>query len=118
MRRRITIAAAALSVVALIAAAGYMGLTTNNPAVGTASAKTTLAVSGMTCTGCEYAIETTLRRVEGVHSATADFRGASAVVTYDPALVHVDALVKAVAKVGYRAKTLSTTSLKEVKSES
>ncbi len=118
MNRKIAIPAAVAAVLLLILAGGYVRFADDRAAAGTASTQTTLAVTGMTCTGCEYAVEATLLRVEGVHTATADFRGGSTVVTYDPALVEADALVKGLARAGYPAEARVTKSLKEVDNES
>lgn len=63
----------------------------------------TLAVENMGCSLCKYTVENALRQVEGVRSAEVDMAKAVAVVTYDPAEVQVDALVKAVGDAGYPA---------------
>ncbi len=63
----------------------------------------TLAVENMGCALCKYTVENALRQVEGVQSAEVDMERAVAVVTYDPAKVRVDALVKAVSDAGYPA---------------
>ncbi len=63
----------------------------------------TLAVENMGCALCKYTVENALRQVKGVQSAEVDMAKAIAVVTYDPAEVQVDALVKAVGDAGYAA---------------
>ena len=69
----------------------------------TATAKITLDVKGMTCSGCEYSVEAALKKVNGVAVADADFKEANAVVEYDPKAVKVEQLVEAVNKTGYKA---------------
>ncbi len=63
----------------------------------------TLAVENMSCALCKYTVENALRQVEGVRSAEVDMEKAVAGVTYDPAKVRIDALVKAVSDAGYPA---------------
>lgn len=63
----------------------------------------TLTVENMGCSLCKYTVENALKQVEGVQSAKVDVEKAIAVVTYDPARVQVDRLVKAVSDAGYPA---------------
>ncbi len=66
--------------------------------------KVKLDVQGMTCTGCEYGVETALKKIAGVTKAEADFVSGSAEVEFDPQQVTVDKLVEAVNKTGFTAK--------------
>ena len=66
--------------------------------------KVTLDVQGMTCTGCEYNVESALKQIDGVAKVKADFASHSAVVEFDPETATVDKMVEAVNKVGYKAK--------------
>jgi copper chaperone CopZ len=63
----------------------------------------TLDVKGMTCSGCEYSVESALKKVKGVTAADADFKKANAVIEYDTKAVKVERLVEAVNKTGYKA---------------
>ena len=118
MNRKIAIPAAVAAVLLLIFAGGYLRPIPRQPVASTASAQAILAVSGMTCTGCEYSVEAACRLLEGVHTATADFREESVVIAYDPALVKAEELAKAVTIAGYPAEARITKSLKEVDNES
>ena len=62
-----------------------------------------LKVTGMTCLDCSRHVTRALERVEGVQSATVDYRAGSAVVevTEPPP---VDALLAAVERAGYHAE--------------
>ena len=44
--------------------------------------RTTLGISGMTCSNCEGVVRNALMGVQGVHSAAVDFVGARAVITW------------------------------------
>ncbi len=61
----------------------------------------TLDVEGMSCDHCVKAVDGALKEVPGV-IATA-VRVGSATVTYDPSVANVEALLDAVADVGYSA---------------
>ncbi len=63
--------------------------------------QTTMPVQGMTGTGCESNIRFALTPLEGVCRVDADREAKSVEVDYDPALITVDEVPRAV-KVGYR----------------
>lgn len=60
----------------------------------------TIQVSGMSCGGCEEAVEEALERVEGVAGARADRETGDATVEGD---APVEALLQAVEDAGYGA---------------
>lgn len=66
--------------------------------------KVSLDVKGMTCTGCQYNIENSLKKVDGVIQAKADYTKAKAEVEYDPETTNVDKLVAAVNDLGYETR--------------
>ncbi|RMF58801.1 MAG: heavy-metal-associated domain-containing protein [Calditrichaeota bacterium] len=66
--------------------------------------KVNLDVQGMTCTGCQYNVESALKKVPGVAEAKADYASHSAVVQYDPKKANVEQLVEAINKIGYHAQ--------------
>lgn len=70
----------------------------------------TFAVEGMTCGGCEAAIEIKLRNIDGVESAEASHEKGSAVVRYDPTKVTPDRIVSAIEDLGYKVKLVETKS--------
>ena len=70
----------------------------------------TFAVEGMTCGGCEAAIEIKLRKIDGVGSAEASHEKDSAVVRYDPTKVTPDRIVSAIEDLGYKARLVETQS--------
>ena len=66
--------------------------------------KTTLKVTGMSCSGCAANVEKALRGVAGVAAADVDLKGGKATVEYDPARANEKDLAKAVKDAGYGVK--------------
>ena len=60
-----------------------------------------LAVSGMTCTGCEQRIAAALGRLDGIGHVEADHVAGTVVVDYDPAAVDEVAISRRLADAGY-----------------
>ncbi len=63
--------------------------------------KTTLKVTGMSCSGCSARVEKALKSVVGVASADIDLKAGRASVEYDPARATEQDLAKAVKDAGY-----------------
>ncbi len=66
-----------------------------------------LAVDGMTCTGCESAVETTLTKLDGVQKAEASYEAKSATVVIDSTKIDESALIQALESMGYTARKKS-----------
>ncbi len=62
-----------------------------------------LKIDGMTCGGCVYGVKKVLTRLNGVSKAVVRYETKSAVVTFDPARVTVEQMVKAIETLGYKA---------------
>lgn len=62
-----------------------------------------LAVEGMTCASCTFAVKAALKKLDGVEGAKVSFREKSAVVTYDPQRVTPDDMVSAIDDTGFAA---------------
>ncbi|RME59037.1 heavy metal translocating P-type ATPase [Candidatus Parcubacteria bacterium] len=58
-------------------------------------------IESMRCASCGHAIETTLRKIDGVRSASANFATESVLVDFDARKVHFEDLARAVAALGY-----------------
>ena len=71
-----------------------------------------LDIDGMTCTGCEYHIEHALQKLNGVYRADASYEKGTALVSFDPQLLHIDTIIHTVQQTGYSVKDFhrSTTS--------
>ena len=65
-----------------------------------ASAK--IIVKGMTCGGCQAAVQRALGSVAGVSKAQVDLAGGLATIEYDEAKAGLPDLQKAVAKAGFQ----------------
>jgi Cu+-exporting ATPase len=65
--------------------------------------KQRIVISGMTCTACAKAIERSVGKLEGVHSANVNFATEKLDVEYDENIVDIDRINKAINKAGYEA---------------
>lgn len=63
----------------------------------------TLNVKGWTCGSCAGATKIALKKLDGVSDVKTDAEKMQAVVCYDDSRVTPDAMVAAVAKLGYKA---------------
>ena len=100
-------------IVAAVKAAGYeatpLGAASRPAAAaagGSADAKVTLGITGMTCSSCQAVIERTLVKVTGVSEAVVNLAAETATVTFDPGVVSVDELIGGVIDAGYGAVVL------------
>ncbi len=83
------------SIASAVVGAGY-------GVVQQSAAKTAvIPVRGMTCASCSAAVERVLRKLTGVQSASVNLATEKATVTYDPSLVRVSALKRAITAAGY-----------------
>jgi copper chaperone len=69
------------------------------------SKKTTLRASDLSCPSCVSKIEKALSGTPGVQEAKVHFETGRIAVQHDPSQASADDLVKAVASVGYTART-------------
>ena len=70
----------------------------------TATERTTIPVTGMTCAACSARIQRTLERAPGVASANVNLMTNSATVEFDPAVATLDGLVETIRETGYGAE--------------
>ncbi|MFC5466142.1 copper chaperone CopZ [Lederbergia graminis] len=63
--------------------------------------ETTLNVQGMTCGHCKASVEGALKKLDGVTAAEVDLAAGNVAVTYDEAIVTVDAMKEAIEDQGY-----------------
>ncbi|MBS4022795.1 MAG: copper-translocating P-type ATPase [Dethiobacter sp.] len=66
--------------------------------------KSTLLITGMTCTTCSQTVEKALQKANGVKSANVNFAVEKAFVEYDPAAISEEGLIKVVENAGYKGK--------------
>lgn len=87
--------------------AGKTGATDNatqSATTAVANKTVTLAVEGMTCTGCENTIQEAITKIAGVTSVKASHLDSTAVVSYDSTLTSLSAIGNAVTEAGYDFK--------------
>jgi len=72
--------------------------------------KVTLKVTGMTCAACSARIEKKLNSLEGVQEANVNLATERAAVEYNPDLIKVADLIKAVQSLGYEAQGIEEVS--------
>ena len=65
------------------------------------SEKVQLTVTGMTCGGCENAVKRALQQLPGVHEVSASHLGNEVNVTFDEALVTLQAVRERIEALGY-----------------
>ena len=64
----------------------------------------TLQVAGMSCITCPYQVQSALKRVNGVVSASASLDTAEAIVTFDDALTEIEILTQATTIAGFPSR--------------
>lgn len=60
-------------------------------------------IEGMHCGSCAVGIQMLVSQMEGVKSIEVSYEGKSAVMEFDPIKVSEDAILKAIAELGYTA---------------
>jgi P-type Cu+ transporter len=63
----------------------------------------TIPVTGMTCANCAANIERNLKKMAGVKTATLNFASEQAVVTFDPEMASLGAIIEKIGALGYGA---------------
>ncbi len=61
----------------------------------------TLPITGMTCANCVATVERSLKKVQGVQTASVNLSSERATVEFDPALADLPAMINRVEKAGY-----------------
>lgn len=79
------------------------------------SAKTILAIKGMTCGGCVAAVKVQLKRTEGVSAYEVSLEKAEAEVSYDPAKTEPKKIADSVSKTGFEASVKEPAESKKAK---
>lgn len=65
---------------------------------------TKLLVSGMSCQHCKHSIEDTLRSLEGVNKAEANYIQGFVEVDFDTAIISLEKIAAEIAELGYEVK--------------
>jgi len=64
----------------------------------------TVSIEGMTCESCNMAVETAIKKLDGVARIKADYESGSAQVQFDPQIVKPAQITLAIEDLGYKAK--------------
>ncbi len=64
----------------------------------------TVSIEGMTCESCNVAVETAVKKLDGVQQVTANFQSGSAQVRFDPQKVKPAQITGAIDGLGYKSK--------------
>ena len=70
--------------------------------------KTTLTITGMSCSGCSGRVQKALADTPGVIAAEVNLEAGSAEVQYEPATTNPEHLAAVVTKLGYGASVATT----------
>ncbi len=104
---KMRVALASTMVLVLMASTGWTAAAQNGKSPATQVV--TLKVTGMTCGGCEVAVQHAARKVDGVKAVKANSDRGTAEVTYDPAKTSPAAIAKVITeKPGFKAEAPST----------
>lgn len=76
---------------------------TGGAASAAGSQELTLALGGMTCAACAFAVKAALNTLDGVHEAKVSYREKQATVSFDPSLVTPEAMIQAIQDAGFEA---------------
>ena len=82
-------------------AAAYQ--TARKEVTATAGSHLAFKVDGLTCGDCSDKVTAALKGIEGVKAAAVDYQTGETVVSIDESKTNADALVKAIADLGYTA---------------
>jgi len=91
-------------VAAFIAGCSGKSSSTDNTTATVAKKTVTLAVEGMTCTGCENTVSEAVTKIAGVSEIKASYVDSTAIVTFDPSKTSVDEIGAAITEAGYEFK--------------
>ncbi|MBE9108212.1 heavy-metal-associated domain-containing protein [Nodosilinea sp. LEGE 07298] len=71
----------------------------------------TLEIEGMMCSGCGEIIERAAEKIPGIEKCTVEFSKSQATVVYDPQLVTMETVQRALAGAGYSTQVVENSSV-------
>lgn len=83
------------------------GKKADNETVVAEASKIEVSISGMTCTGCEQTVQSSVAKLEGIKSVKASFTTGNAVIEYFPGKVDSLKIKAAISGSGYTVKKFS-----------
>jgi copper chaperone CopZ len=92
-----------LAVISVSCGGGKSNAAKDVPEAEVVTATAEISIEGMTCTGCENTICTSVEKIPGVKAVTASHTDGKAIVEFDAGKVDTAAIKAAVDAAGYRA---------------
>jgi len=92
--------------IAFFIAFPYLNLSSQNPLSerkGKEIVEVTIPVEGMTCFGCEFNVESAVKKLNGISQAKADHQKGKVHVKFEIGQVTVDRILEVIDKAGYKA---------------
>lgn len=72
-----------------------------------------LKITGMDCAMCTNTIHKKLSKMEGIIKDEVSYENESAIITYDPAKITVEKIIKAIENLGYKATVVKENKVKK-----
>jgi copper chaperone CopZ len=90
------------AVIGALALGSFLGVLSEQARAG-GTKEAVLAVEGMTCASCAYAVKAALKKLDGVQDAKMSYREKRTAITYEPDRVNPGTMAEAVRKAGFGA---------------
>ena len=105
MKRSLTlILVIAIFLTPLILSCSNSGGKADKPVLSGPVEKIEVSIDGMSCTGCEQTIQTSVAKLEGIKSVMADFTKGLAKIEYYPGVTDTNIIRDAITGSGYKVK--------------
>lgn len=98
-----------LAIISVSCGGGKSNTVKDAPEAEVVTATADIAIEGMTCTGCENTICTSIEKIPGVKAVTASHTDGKATIEFDASKVDTAALKAAVEAAGYKALKVTAT---------
>jgi copper chaperone CopZ len=85
----------------------YVSVQTDNPET------VQLKITGMDCAMCSNAIHKRLSQTDGIIKDGISYENGSALITYDPAKITVEKIIKVIEETGYKASVVKESNIKK-----
>ncbi|MDE3183174.1 MAG: heavy-metal-associated domain-containing protein [Bacteroidota bacterium] len=72
-----------------------------------------LKITGMDCAMCTNAVHRRLSQTDGIIKDDISYENGSAIITYDPAKITVEKIIKVIEAIGYKATVVKESSAKK-----
>lgn len=97
-----------LAIISVSCGGGKSNTVKDVPEAEVVSATAEISIEGMTCTGCENTICTSIEKIPGVKAVTASHTDGKATVEFDAGKVDTAAIKAAIDAAGYKALKVTT----------